>query len=150
MSVTFLTNEDKASLDAQITQLSEEIDELKESGGVGVAVDATLSESGKAADAYVTGDLLGVAPAASRNLNITAYVNKTRDGVTFARNDDNSVSLSGTATKATWALLAAEGKSSLFYLEPGTYTFSDNYREVNGVHGYLCLYRSPTDSATFK
>lgn len=133
-----------------VEELSEEMEQLKENGGAGVAVDATLTESGKASDAKVTGDLLGVVPAASRNLNITAYVNKTRDGVTFTRNEDNSVSLSGTATKATWALLASEGKSSLFYLEPGTYTFSDNYREATGVHGYVCLYRSPTDSATFK
>lgn len=47
---------DGASTEEKVTQLTEEIDELKESGGVGVAVDATLSEAGKAADAKATGD----------------------------------------------------------------------------------------------
>lgn len=40
---------------ADIATLSEEMAELKENGGAGVAVDATLTESGKAADAAVVG-----------------------------------------------------------------------------------------------
>lgn len=40
---------------ADIAALTEEFEQLKESGGAGVAVDETLTESGKAADAAVVG-----------------------------------------------------------------------------------------------
>ena len=50
----------KGETDDKLSQLSEEIAELKESGGAGVAVDATLTQEGKAADAKVVGDELNV------------------------------------------------------------------------------------------
>ena len=134
------------SLNEDNAKQNEEIEKLKQGGAGAVAVDATMSESGKAADAKVTGELFGIAPATSRNLNVTKYVNKTTSGVTFTVNEDNSVSLSGTATEECWALKTNEGKERMFHLMPGTYTFTVGYDGGTNVRGYAVLYDHPDDN----
>ena len=130
-------------LDGKVAALTEEIGELKENGA-GVAVDDSLSKSGKAADAGIVGNLFEVAGAQGKNLNVTKYVDKTSGGVTFTVNGDNSVSLSGTPTTDVWALNGTENRATRFLLPAGTYTLSgsSDYKigTINQIYGYVCLY----------
>lgn len=123
-----------------VSALSEEIDDLKESGGAGVVVDATLSIHGAAADAAKTGEIAAeLEMGSSKNLNVTPYETRSQNGVTFNVNDDNSITLSGTATNDAFAIVnGANDVSKRFILPAGTYT-------ISGTQGfntttYACLY----------
>lgn len=110
-----------------VTALTEEITDLKENGGAGVAVDATLTESGKAADAKVTGDLLDIENGEGRNLNKSPYTTTTKRGVTFTVNDDHSLALSGSPVNQDddiWLLQNSKTVGSRFFLPAGTYHLS--------------------------
>lgn len=134
------------AMDDELKRLSDE-SENSNGNGSGVTIDTTFSESGKAADAKLTGDLLGIAPGASKNLNTTRYKTKTTGGVTFTVNDDNSVSLSGSATEEVWALTYSENHNTRFLLPAGTYHLSGSYN--SNARGYLVVYDENENSKSY-
>lgn len=140
----------------RLTALSEEMTELKENGGAGVAVDATLSESGKAADARVTGDLLDIESGEGRNLNISPYETKTKNGVTFTVNSDNSLTLSGSPTNNSdiWLLQNSATVGKRFHLPAGTYHLSVAPKYVIGNNeqfvATLALFETNESTAAVK
>ena len=120
MSVTFMTNEDKAAIEEQLTSLNEE--------------NALFSTE------------LGIQLKPSKNLNVSPYFDKETKGVTFTVNADNSVTLSGTATGNAYAFSGVtENIPARFILPAGTYTLSGSYS--NRIQGYVCLYDG-ADSVT--
>lgn len=107
-----------AASQEQVDTLSEEIVGLKENGGAG-------------AD-EVARELLEVVPKASKNLNTTKYYTRTKNGVTFTVNPDNTVTLSGTHTSNVPLFDGPiENKERGFELPAGTYMLS------GGVDGYV-------------
>lgn len=75
----------------------------------------------------------------TKNLNNLPYQSGTRSGVTFTANEDNSVSLAGTASDDVWVFDRLGTNAEWRYLLPaGTYTLSGT------MHGYArcyaCLY----------
>lgn len=127
-------------LEANVTRLTEEIAELKESGGGGVVVDETLSIHGAAADAAKTGEIAAeLEIGSSKNLNVTPYETRSQNGVTFNVNDDNSITLSGTATNNAFAIVnGANDTSKRFVLPAGTYTISGT--QGFNARCYACVY----------
>lgn len=150
MSVTFLTNEDKALIDQQITELSEEIDNLKANGGGG-------SSGGAATIPFVlSGNIVRCEPTPGTQLSVESDAGvdvyscgknmlgmsagntgvKTVNGVTFTFEDDGSVTLNGTPTKDFWPILysttgktvansnADGGIENMFKLPTASYYFS--------------------------
>lgn len=118
MSVTFLTNEDKAVLEQSITQLSEEIAEK-----------STVYDTE-----------LDLQRNVNRNLNVTKYISKTENGVVATVNDDNSVSFAGIASSNFYLIAtAADRKAAGFWLPPGTYTISDGC-DLAYIDAYLSIY----------
>lgn len=110
---------DAAVVGEKIDALSEEIDNLKENGG------------GSGADEVVR-ELLEVVPKPSKNLNTSQYTTRTKNGVTFTVNDDNSVTLAGTTTaNVNMSDGKTENIANGFTLSPGTYRLS------GGVDGYV-------------
>ena len=144
MAVTFLTNEDKAVLDEQIDALSDQIAGLNGSeGGSSVAVDVTLTQSGMAADAKVTGDAINslseeMAKETGAKKSVSGSVAEiSEDGTIYITDismdapNDTIISLSGKNLlneeeflNGVWDYPSWHTDVYNFDLPDGTYTFS--------------------------
>lgn len=140
MGVTFLTNEDKAILDQNITELSEEMAKLKEEGDAGVAVDTTLTESGKAADAKTVGDELKTAikgemvsginlfnkNTITRGYYVRSQTGELEENANFCASDFIAVKPNTiyTATAISNSCMYDSAKKRLTYIATSTFTTS--------------------------
>lgn len=105
-SISTMQN-DVGALQHTADRLSEEIAEI----------DQAVAEVEESTDELA--GVLGTSP--SRNLNVTRYESQTKNGVTFAVNKDNSITINGTTTTDTYA---ANSNDRSIHLMPGTYYFS--------------------------
>ena len=89
---------------------------------------------------------LSMAKGKTKNLNVLHYISKTASGVTFAANEDNSVTLAGTSTAVCYAFdNLAQDAERRFLLPAGTYTLSGTAMGL--ARCYACLYEADAPTA---
>lgn len=132
MPVTFLTNEDKTIIDQNIAQLSEEIEILKEEGGISGGTTATASgklltlDCDEGAEIKVSGETTEAVTLVHCGKNLLPKMPSavTQAGITITPNLDGSITLNGTRTGTDDVWPDILPKETPMYLPAGTYTFS--------------------------